>query len=188
MTKILDLGCVSYLEGREKQEQFVRNKEETLIFCEHFPVISLGKNAKELDLKFPENYFDKKGVEVVKTDRGGGITFHGPGQLMIYPVMRVRGKGVKKFIEEMLEKIVSCFEGEAEVVVLDDGVLINGKKVVFCGLRILNGISNHGFAINIDCDLEFFSMIVPCRDESLRVGNLKEEGVVFNREKFEGQV
>lgn len=191
---LLELGTIPFLNCREIQDALVADRiageiGDTVILCEHPPTITLGKNASKEDLRFPSSYYEERKIDIVQTDRGGGLTYHCPGQMMLYPVISLRDRkiGVKRFVAEMLQAIaaaISLPSSSAKLHILQDGILIEERKIVFCGLRIVRGVSNHGFSININCELENFKSFVPCRNEGLVVSSLEEEGCCLMMDKL----
>ena len=186
MIELIDIGLRDYEKARAFQDLLVakRHKGEildTLIICQHPPVITLGKRTPKSDLLVSEELLASRGVKLVRTDRGGKATYHGPGQIVIYPVISLRelGIGVKEFVRLGLEVIrnaiadlglrATSFLEPAGVWIIPDKCKGQAdswdpsmKKIASVGLRIQNGITNHGFSINYDCDLKNFELLNPC--------------------------
>jgi lipoyl(octanoyl) transferase len=145
-------------------------------FTEHTPVFTLGVNASREHLLAPGN------IPVVQIDRGGQVTYHGPGQLMIYPLIDLRraGAGVRPLVTALEQSVVDLAAsfGIAAASRPDaPGVYVDGVKIASVGLRIRRGASFHGMALNVDVDLEPFSRINPCGFENLEVTDLRHLGV-----------
>lgn len=145
-------------------------------FLEHPPVFTLGMNAA------PEHVLAPGGIPVVQIDRGGQVTYHGPGQLVVYPLLDVRrlGIGVRQLVMALEEAVVSLVAewGIAAAGRRDaPGVYVDGRKLASIGLRIRRGCSYHGLAFNVAMDLEPFTRINPCGFRNLQVIDLKTLGL-----------
>ena len=144
-------------------------------FCEHEPVFTLGLNTA------PEHLLAPGEIPVVQIDRGGQVTYHGPGQMMIYPLIDIRraGIGVRDLVTA-LEQCVVDLAGEQRIIAASrcdaPGVYVDGAKLASVGLRIRRGASFHGMALNVDVDLEPFSRINPCGFRGLEVTDLQRLG------------
>jgi len=182
-----NLGVVSYVEGRRIQEELIEKRlrgvvEDVLLCCEHPPTLSVGRRAAVWELGLSEDEWRSRGVDVEQVDRGGGVTLHLPGQMLIYPVIDLRGRrmGVKRFVEASLEAIartVATCGLFARAEVNPAGVFASADakewfKVAFVGLRMVHGVTNHGFSVNIDCDLSLFSKFVPCCDNAVKISSI----------------
>jgi lipoyl(octanoyl) transferase len=172
-----DLGLISYREAWALQErahgQVLEGGEERVFLLEHRPVITLGRRVADSmkSLVTPVEQLSKMGVELVESDRGGDITFHGPGQLVAYPIVRL---GERKLLAggyvHRLEDVVIATLGEFGVEGVKDasapGVWVDagGKAAKICalGVRIKRGVSLHGIALNVTVDLGYFNLINPC--------------------------
>lgn len=160
--------------------------ENTLFFCEHEPVLTLGKSGKEANLLVPEALLKERGVSFFHTNRGGDITYHGPGQITGYPVFDLEQwpMGLREYIG-MLEEIVIRFldgyglKGErlhgATGVWLDAGRPGRARKVCAIGVKSSRYVTMHGFALNIQTDLSYFSLINPCGFTDKGVTSLAKE-------------
>ncbi len=151
-------------------------------FCEHPPVFTMGLNAAEEHLLAPGD------IPVVQIDRGGQVTFHGPGQLMVYPLIDIRRAniGVRTLVtalEQSVVDLVSEFGVEAAAKAEAPGVYVNEAKLASVGLRIRRGSSFHGMALNVDADLEPFARINPCGYKGLEMTDLKTLGIELDLEQ-----
>jgi lipoate-protein ligase B len=140
---------------------------DTLFLLEHAPVVTVGPRTAEGDLLVPEGSLRARGVEVVRTDRGGGVTFHGPGQLVAYPVLDLRAWGLRprdylRFLEGLVVGVLRDLGVEGGTVEGRTGVWVAGRKVCAMGVRVAGGVSLHGLALNVATDLGAFGAIVPC--------------------------
>lgn len=145
-------------------------------FCEHPPVFTLGMAASREHVLAPGD------IPLVQIDRGGQVTYHGPGQLMIYPLLDVRraGLGVRALVSALENSVIALLEeaGIAAVARRDaPGVYVGDRKVASIGLRIRRGSSYHGMALNVDMDLEPFARINPCGMQGLEVTDLRRLGL-----------
>ncbi|QEN03506.1 lipoyl(octanoyl) transferase [Thiospirochaeta perfilievii] len=141
--------------------------EDQFFILEHTPVFTLGKNGGEENLLVTTDLLIDKKIDLVPTDRGGNITYHGPGQIILYPVISIKSIkiGVREYIrrlEEITIITLKKFGVEGSRNKLNHGVWVNGKKIASVGVRIKNGVTLHGLAININTDLEPFNWINPC--------------------------
>ncbi len=184
MQKIIteDLGLISYAEAWEYQQKLfdealtkkiageeVQNK---LLFCEHPHVITLGKSGHENNLLLTKEKLIEKGVEYFHIDRGGDITYHGPGQLVVYPIFDLNSFdiGLKKYIHR-LEKVIIQLLAEhgihSERMEKGTGVWLdldgpNARKICAIGVRSSRFVTMHGLALNVNTDLSYFSLMNPC--------------------------
>jgi lipoyl(octanoyl) transferase len=145
-------------------------------FTEHPPVFTLGQNASHEHLLAPGN------IPVVQIDRGGQVTYHGPGQLMVYPLLDLKRlglhiRGLVTALERSVVDLVREFGLEAAGRRDAPGVYVDGRKLASIGLRVRRGASYHGMALNVDVDLEPFSRINPCGFQGLEMTDLARLGV-----------
>jgi len=187
--KVIDFKkLVEYKEGLKLQklyeEKSLNSKTDFLLLLEHYPVITIGKSGNNLNILFNEDTLKNKGVSVYHTDRGGDVTYHGPGQLVGYPVLNLRyyKKDVKwyvKSLEEVLIKVLNEYGIKAEIIPKLIGVWVKNKKISSIGVRIRKWITTHGFALNVNNDLTPFSYIIPCGIKDVDITSMKE---VLNKE------
>lgn len=164
-----DLGLIPYQEAWEYQkkvhQEVVRGERPpTLLLLEHPRVITLGRKATGENLLFPENWYRENGFELYWVERGGDVTYHGPGQLVGYPIFPV-GREVRRFlrqIEEAMVKVAASYGIEAYPSPGYAGVWVGEDKLCAIGVAVKEGVSFHGFALNVNTDLNDFSVIVPC--------------------------
>ena len=165
---IRDLGKRPYQEvwdfQKEIQAKLIAGEvEDTLLMVEHEPVYTLGKNANENHLL--QNH--DQSVDVFNIDRGGDITFHGPGQLVVYPILNLSNykKSVSWYIrtlEQIIIDVIFEFEIEAKRIEGLTGVWVGDEKIAALGVRISRWVTMHGFSINVNTDLTFYDGIIPC--------------------------
>ncbi len=176
---VCHLGRVDYAEAAALQERLrdrVRAGElpETMLLLEHPPVYTVGRRTAEADLPLPS-----VGIEVVSTPRGGQLTYHGPGQLVGYPIMPVAN--VPDFILTMERAIVRALadaglEAGTRLGHRHVGVWVGERKIASVGVHISHGISAHGFAVNVENDLAPFSAVVACGLPEVQMTSLRAEG------------
>ena len=177
-----DLGRISYEDALQIQtnafdkllnEKITENQGiNKLFFCEHDPVITLGKNGLIANLLMTESQLSEKGISLYRTNRGGDITYHGPGQITGYPVFDLEqfGIGLKQYIdllEEIVIKFLSLYNLKGERLKGATGVWLEpetsrARKICAIGVKSSRFVTMHGFALNIQTDLSYFSLINPC--------------------------
>ena len=208
---VLQLGTLDYATGLRLQQKLVQLRKDgrigdVLLLLEHTPVITLGRNAKAANVIATPEQLAGRGVEIFECDRGGDVTFHGPGQLVGYPIFDLRGfasaDGKRKTLgaveyvrrlEEVLIRTCVDFRIPAERVAGLTGVWTsNGRleaptgsetrfhtshgeaKIAAIGVHISRGVTSHGFALNVNIDLDYFDLIVPCGITSKPVTSMAE--------------
>jgi lipoyl(octanoyl) transferase len=182
---LLQLGRIPYAEGLRIQHEIVAARKagaiaDTLLLMEHPPVLTLGRNATRANIIASDELLERKGVEICETNRGGEVTYHGPGQLVGYPIFDLRGDlpnkrgaflGPVDFVRLMEEALIlSCkdFGVPTQRICKRTGVWtyaggsIQEKKIAAIGIHVSNAITSHGFALNVTTDLRDFNWIVPC--------------------------
>ena len=176
---IRELGLQVYEPVWHAMQDFTNTRDEStpdeIWFAEHEGVFTLGLNTA------PEHLLETGDIPVVQIDRGGQVTYHGPGQLMIYPLIDLRraGLGVRDLVTALEQSVVDlAAEYGIEAVSRSDapGVSVDGVKIASVGLRIRRGSSFHGMALNVDIDLEPFSRISPCGFKGLELTDLARLG------------
>ena len=165
---IQDLGQRPYQEVWDFQKEMQAKRiagevEDTLLMVEHEPVYTLGKNANENHLLQSHD----QSVDVFNIDRGGDITFHGPGQLVVYPILNLSNykKSISWYIrtlEQIIIDVIFEFEIEAKRIEGLTGVWVGDEKIAALGVRISRWVTMHGFSINVNTDLTFYDGIIPC--------------------------
>ncbi len=171
--RIIRAGVVGYQEAWDWQVRIANGvrdgtEPETLLLLEHPHTYTRGRLAPDTDLLLDEATLAARGIAVVETDRGGLITYHGPGQLVAYPIIRLRGRGGPHWYVRTLERVIigvlSGFGLAATTVEGRTGVWTadGQRKIAAIGVKIAGGVAYHGFAINVDPDLAMFDGIVPC--------------------------
>ena len=176
---VRNLGLRSYEPVWRAMQDFTDSRDastgDEIWFCQHEPVFTLGLNSA------PEHLLATGDIPVVQIDRGGQVTYHGPGQLMIYPLIDIRRAdiGVRDLVtalEQCVVDLAAEYGIEAASRCDAPGVYVEGVKLASIGLRIRRGASFHGMALNVDVDLEPFSRINPCGFQGLQVTDLGKLG------------
>jgi lipoate-protein ligase B len=169
---IVDLGKMAYDCALKRQEELVAKRKngeapDTLLLVEHEPVYTLGRSAKETNVLASGDELKRMGIEVVKTGRGGDVTFHGPGQLVGYPILDLNrwGKGAVWYVGSLEEVIIRTLADYGIKGGRDEkhrGVWIGDKKIAAIGVRITRHVTMHGFSLNVCVNLDYYKSIVPC--------------------------
>jgi len=201
MVSVVKLGVVDYATGLRLQQRLVDLRKDgrigdVLLLLEHSPVITLGRNAKAANVIASPELLARRGVEVFECDRGGDVTFHGPGQIVGYPIFDLRGfpasdgkrksLGAVEYVRRLEEVLIrTCADfgiagkrvagltgvwtdcgdaesGTAEGGCLHPSIAAPEAKVAAIGVHISRGVTSHGFALNVNVDLDYFNLIVPC--------------------------
>jgi lipoyl(octanoyl) transferase len=188
---VVDVGTMKYREAWTLQEKIhaevLAGGEERLILVEHPPVITFGRRG---EIEGPKNllasseYLQTLGVEIVQSDRGGDVTFHGPGQIVAYPIVRLNdhtlsvGGFVRKLEQIVIAALkqlnVEAFKDEAGIGVWVRESVDELEKICAIGVRIRRGVSMHGIALNVETDLKYFDLIVPCGLKEKRATSLRK--------------
>ena len=180
MPVIKRLGVVEYVPTWRAMQEFTRRRDETtpdeIWLLEHPPVFTLGLAGK------PEHLLDPGDIPVVQCDRGGQVTYHGPGQLVVYLLLDLRrhGSGVRELVKRMEDALIAViaeYQVGAERRPGAPGVYVSGAKIAALGLRVKQGCCYHGLALNVDMNLEPFSRINPCGYPGLAVTQTKDLGI-----------
>jgi lipoate-protein ligase B len=172
--EVVDLGRMRYGVALEIQQTLVEQRKQgngtdTLFFVEHPHVVTLGRNGREQHILASPEILERSGIEFYETDRGGDVTYHGPGQLVGYPILDLREwkRDVHAYfrgVEQALIDGLATFGIEAERIAERgyEGVWVNGAKIAAIGIHISRWVASHGFALNVETDLSYFQYIVPC--------------------------
>lgn len=169
---IIDLGLQPYRPVWDLQRKLQRQRIEqqildTLIFVEHHPVYTIGKNGSDLHVIAGNDFLQAHGIEVVQVDRGGDVTYHGPGQLVGYPIFDLHQhkqsvSWYMRSLEELFIQVLSNYHIKGERSEGYTGVWVRNEKIVALGVRISRWVTMHGFAFNVNTNLAHFGGIIPC--------------------------
>ncbi len=181
---IIDLGRQDYARTRELQKRMVRARLEeripdVLILLEHDPVFTMGRHGRWENLLLSREALLERGIPSIPTERGGDVTYHGPGQLVGYPIVRVAGEGrrVKALVEgfeDVLLGTVARFGLRGRRDPGSAGIWVGEEKIGSIGLAVQRGVSFHGFSLNVSVDLEPFDWIHTCGQKDLRLTSLEK--------------
>lgn len=171
-SRVFRLGTVPYAEAFQLQTRLAQARaegevEDTLLLLQHPPVITIGRSGKEKNILVPPALLREKEIELVYTDRGGDVTYHGPGQLVAYAIfsLRLHGLSVPDYVwklEEVVIRVLSRFGIPAGRVERLRGVWTGREKICSLGVHLSRWISKHGLALNVNTDLDPFRLINPC--------------------------
>ncbi|MCU0229029.1 MAG: lipoyl(octanoyl) transferase LipB [Bryobacterales bacterium] len=170
--RVLDLGHLDWREAFRLQETYAEERKQglesdILLLVEHPHVVTMGRNGNESNLLASPELLRRSGIAFYETNRGGDVTYHGPGQVVGYPIFDLRDwkRDVGAFVravEEVLIRSLAAFGVVAERVSGKTGVWVNGAKVAAIGIHLSRWVSSHGFALNHETSLQYFGYIVPC--------------------------
>ena len=190
--EVRDLGLISYDSALAIQQNLVEKRKQGLIpdqllFVEHPHVITLGRNGQLNNLLANQDVLSRAGIAFHHTDRGGDITYHGPGQIVGYPIFDLREwkRDVVAYVRALEQAIIDAldeFDIRGERISGCTGVWVNGKKVAAIGVHISRWVTSHGFALNHATDLSYFQYIIPC-GITKPVTSIQELGVDATRQE-----
>jgi lipoyl(octanoyl) transferase len=192
MDEVLTVRCglVPYEEARSLQKRIERLRQagevpDILLLLEHPPVYTKGRRTQPEELAMGEDWYRMQGIEVCETDRGGAVTYHGPGQLVGYPIVSLKpyADNVHEYVRRLERLMIDSLAArgvEAEVIDGLTGVWVGGgppggRKIGSIGVHVSRGVTTHGFAVNVNNDLQPFEWVVPCGIEGVRMTSLCRE-------------
>lgn len=191
----IDLGLIDYRKSYKIQEKihqacWKNEFKDTIIIQENYPIFTLGRNSSDDNLLLSKDSLAKKGIEVEYVDRGGDITYHGPGQIVISPVLHLKKymNSIHKYVrslEEIVIRLLKKYNVNGGRIEGKSGVWIDEDKIAAVGIAIRHGITMHGVSINVKLDLSHFEYIIPCGIKDKGVTSLNKLGVFdINIEKI----
>jgi lipoyl(octanoyl) transferase len=170
--EVTDLGLTGYAAAFQLQSELVERRKrgeiaDQLLFVEHPHVITMGRNGHKENMLAPVELLERAGIDFQETNRGGDVTYHGPGQIVGYPIVDLREwkRDVVAYVRGIEQTIIDAlaqFGIEAGRLAGATGVWVEGAKIAAIGVHISRWVTSHGFALNIDTDLSYFQYIVPC--------------------------
>ncbi len=183
---VVNLGTVPYEDALELQRALARERisgaipEDMLLLLEHPPVVTLGRSAKARNLISSADFLASKGVELFEVERGGDVTFHGPGQLVGYPIIDLKRHRLDlhwylRQVEEALIRTLAAYAIPAERNTGFTGVWTKGRKIASIGVHARDWVTWHGFALNVTTDLSYFDLIVPCGIDGVTMTSIARE-------------
>lgn len=182
---VYDLGTTSYADVHRLQRRLQAQRRDgggvdSLLLTEHRPCFTLGRSHPEPDLRVPLETVRAYGIELHQTERGGDITYHGPGQLFAYGIISLKGwdLGVLDYVDGLEETVISVLadwgvRGERQIGAR--GVWIEGRKIASLGLNVRRWVTMHGIALNVDPDMSHFDLINPCGMDDVEMTSLSVE-------------
>jgi lipoyl(octanoyl) transferase len=183
---VVDLGRRPYGEVLDLQRDLCRRRmsgdlaEDLLLLVEHEPVVTLGRGTREASLPLPVDAIRRRGVEVFEVERGGDVTFHGPGQLVGYPILDLTGhrQDLHWYLRTLEQALIAALEAlgiAAERNPGLTGVWTRGRKIASIGIHVKQWVTLHGFALNVTTDLGYFDLIVPCGIQGVSMTSIARE-------------
>ena len=184
--KVIDLGTMEYGKCLELQRELRDSRiageiSDTLLIVEHTPVLTMGRRGQNDNVVVSEDFLNENGIDVHWVERGGDVTYHGPGQLVVYPIFDLAGfgKDIHRFVENLQDSIIKVLDENFGIkahreVGKHTGVYVDENKIMAIGLAIRRWVSMHGFAFNVNTDLSHFRWIVPCGLGDRGVTSVKE--------------
>jgi len=179
---LIDLGFIDYEEAYKIQKDLVIKRkagviEDTVILAEHAPVFTIGRTGKRENIFEDDTSLARRAIKVLRVERGGDVTFHGPGQLVGYPVidLKRRGKDLHKYLrslEDVVIRFLNCYSVAGQRRQGKTGVWVEDKKISSIGIAATDWVTFHGLSINVNMDLSFFSMMRPCGMSDIEVTSL----------------
>ncbi len=183
---LVDLGKTDYTVAHDFQLDCVnwrlhdKNRPDIFLLTEHSPVFTLGSRGGRESLTVAEDFVKSKGVDIVQTERGGDITYHGPGQIVVYPIIYLRQSRlrVRDYVEKLEQVMIECASDFAVPAGRDErnrGIWVGHNKIGSIGIRVRHGVTFHGLALNASLDFEHFNWIQPCGLAGVGVTSLERE-------------
>jgi len=180
---VQDWGVTDYDTSLSRQLKMVQSRiagkaADRLVLVEHPPVVPLGKSGTDNDLRIPETLLRQQGVNVCRVERGGMATFHGPGQLVVYPIIKLKGKDLQAYVDKLLtaaeDVLHACGLNPARRPG-QPGIWVNGAKIASVGIAVRKWVTFHGLSLNVDMDLSFFKVIHPCGKPGEKITSMARE-------------
>ena len=183
---IIDLKRKSYADvlkiQRALQKLRIENRiGDVLLMVEHDPVLTMGTRGKMSNVIAPEDVLKKKGIDIVWVERGGDVTYHGPGQIVGYPIINLENfdKDLRVYIGRLQETIINVLKKNYDIVAekksgVETGVWISNEKITAIGIHVTKWVTMHGFAFNVNTDMSHFNMIIPCGLDTASVTSVEK--------------
>jgi lipoate-protein ligase B len=180
---VMDWGLLGYEESLCRQLQLVEARcrgvvGDYLILVEHHRTVTIGRNGGQDDLLMPEAYFHREGIELHEVSRGGKATFHEPGQLVVYPIIKLKNNDTGLFVLTLLTaaaEVLRAYDLRPEFKEGKPGLWIRSKKIASTGICVKEGVTYHGLSLNVDNDLRGFRLIAPCGNAEEVVTSMAKE-------------
>jgi len=178
----INLGRIKYGQAWDIQKKLVKLRYQSeisdcLIVCEHYPVITMGRGTNKDNLLESKESLQKKGIDLFEIERGGDITFHGPGQIVLYPIidLRDREKDTHKYLRDLETIVINGLDElglKASIKKGLTGIWVDDQKIGAIGVAVSKWITYHGLALNVNTDLDYFKLINPCGITEYPVGSI----------------
>jgi lipoate-protein ligase B len=172
LCRVYDLGIVEFNEALQLQDYLTLARcagdiPDTIILLQHPSIFTLGRSAREEDIVVPRSSLDIEGITILQTDRGGSVTYHGLGQLVLYLILNLKAKGIgiHQYVHNLEEVVIRTLDDFCIKSCRDSrypGVWIGSEKICALGVRVRRWCTKHGLALNVNTDLRYFDYIVPC--------------------------
>ncbi len=181
--EVLDWGLQEYIPALSRQKALVEERltgrvTDRLVLVEHPPVVTIGRSGAATDLLLSEEGFLEKGVKISCSERGGKATYHGPGQLVAYPILELQEKDLHLYVQRLLETVAAVlgeYGLEAQFKVGEPGLWVNENKIASLGVAAKKWVTYHGVALNVNTDLTPFSWILPCGKRGETITSMEKE-------------
>lgn len=181
--QIIDWGILDYAKALVRQRQMVDERindrsPDRLLLVEHPPAVTIGRSGSLNDLKVSKTELAERGVALQQVERGGRATFHGPGQLVAYPIIKVADKDLHAFLKRLIDTaadVLRSYGLDPEYREGQPGVWVNGAKIVSVGLAVRKWVTYHGIALNVSPDRGWFDLIIPCGQPGEKITTMKNE-------------
>ena len=168
--QVLDWRLLPYGETLKRQTALVEKRingssPDCLVLVEHTPVVTIGRSGSLNDLRISEDVLKRKGIEVYQVDRGGMATFHGPGQLVAYPIIKLQHTDLHRYLQTLLNTVADVLRAYGLEPVFKEGrpgIWVGSSKIASIGIAVRRWVAYHGIALNVSADLQSFNWIVPC--------------------------
>ena len=181
--EVRNWNLLRYEDALSKQKTLVNERlagrtGDSLVFVEHPAVVTIGRSGNNGDLCVPEEVLRKMGVELFYTDRGGRATFHGPGQMVVYPIIKLKQPDLHWYVHTLLESLAFVIRMYGLNPVEKKGfpgLWVNGGKIASIGISVKRWVTYHGIALNVNLDLNTFNWIIPCGNPDEKITSMRKE-------------
>lgn len=176
----LNLGVMDYIEALDLQDKIVEARRkmligDVLILLEHPPVFTVGRSGRFENILVPRAVLDREGIPVYRVDRGGDVTYHGPGQLIGYFIFDITdNKDILRFVHKVEQSIIKTLNDYAITAHPERGVWVGDEKIAAIGMRVQEWITKHGFALNVNPNMDHFAMINPCGIKAEKITSMSK--------------
>ena len=181
--KIFDWGLLPYGQALKRQmalveERIAGSSPDRLVLLEHPPVVTMGRSGGLKDLRISKKALKQRGIDLYTVDRGGMATFHGPGQLVAYPIIKLQTKDLHQYLYTLLHTVATILETYGLEPVFHEGrpgIWVGSSKIASVGIAVRRWVAYHGIALNVNADLQAFNLIVPCGHPGETITSMAQE-------------